>query len=294
MNICKKSTCGSKLRVLAAIVLFTGIAWSEESVLKDIAYANKDPAQKIDVYLAKSEKPAPVMVFIHGGGWHAGSKNGVPVFLRKANAEGWLTVVSVEYRFTQVAVHPAQVEDCTRAIQFVRLNAKKWNIDPERIGVTGGSAGGHLTAYMGTQDDKAKPASDDPVEQQSSRVLFAIPFAGPTDWNLLDKIEHNHPGYRQLIGYKPGTPFADMAADRIKDVSPVSFVSKDDPPMLIIHGDADKIVPFEHAKSLERAMKDCGVPVELYVVKGGSHSVAGASGEGAVQADAYMRKKLQQ
>jgi len=278
--------------VLSVMFLSAGSARGEELILKDIAYDDDNAVQKLDVYLAKSSEPAPVMVFIHGGGWHAGSKNSIPGFLRKANAEGWLAVVSVEYRFTQVAVHPAQGDDCARAIQFVRLNAKKWNIDPTRIGVTGGSAGGHLTAYMATQEDEAKPASADPVEQQSSRVLFAIPFAGPTDWGLLSTIKHDHPGYRQLIGYEPGTPASEMAADRIKDVSPVSFVSKDDPPMLIVHGDADTIVPFEHAQSLEAALKKAGVPVELYVVKGGAHGVAGAGGEGGVRADAYMRERL--
>jgi len=158
--------------------------------------------------------------------------------------------------------------------------------------VTGGSAGGHLSAYMAVQDDEAKPDSEDPVERQSSRVLFAIPFAGPTDWGLLSRIPHGHPAYRQLIGYKPGTPAGEMAADRIKDVSPLSFVSADDPPMLIVHGDADRIVPIEHAQALAAALKKAGVPVELYVVKGGNHGVAGAGGEAAVRADAYMRQRL--
>jgi acetyl esterase/lipase len=277
---------------LAFLLLSAGFARGADGVLRDVAYDDANPAQKLDVYLTKSKEPAPVMVFIHGGGWRAGSKKHVPRFLLKANAEGWLAVVSVEYRFTNVAVHPAQVDDCTRAIQFVRQNAKKWNIDPKRIGVTGGSAGGHLTAYMAVQDDKAKPESADPVERQSSRVLFAIPFAGPTDWRLLSQIPHRHPAYRQLIGYKPGTPANEMDPDRIKDVSPVSFVSPDDPPMLIVHGDADPTVPFEHARVLEAALKKAGVPVELDVIKGGKHNVAGAGGAVAVRADAFMREHL--
>lgn len=279
-------------RVLTVIFLSLGFAQAEEQILKDIAYDDDHAAQKLDVYLAKSGEPAPAMVFIHGGGWRTGSKENVPGFLRKAHAEGWLAVVSVEYRFTDVAIHPAQVDDCARAIQFLRQNAEKWNIDPDRIGVTGGSAGGHLSAYIALQDDEANLTSEDPVERQSSRVLFAIPFAGPTDWGLLSRIEHEHPAYRQLIGYNPGTPAGEMAADRIKDVSPVSFVGADDPPMLIVHGDADQIVPVEHAQVLEAAMKKVGVPVELHLVKGGKHGVAGASGEAAARADAYMREQL--
>jgi acetyl esterase/lipase len=283
---------GLTFRVLCVIFLCTGFAGGAEQILKDIPYDDDHAAQKLDVYLAKSGEPAPAMVFIHGGGWRAGSKKHVPGFLREAHAEGWLAVVSVEYRFTDVAVHPAQVDDCARAIQFVRQNAKKWNIDPDRIGVTGGSAGGHLSAYMALQDDEAKPASEDPVERQSSRVLFAIPFAGPTDWGLLSRISHRHPAFPQLIGYTPGTPVSEMAADRIKDVSPVSFVSPDDPPMLIVHGDADQTVPVAHAQVLEAALKKAGVPVELHLVKGGNHGVSGAGGKAAVRADAYMRKRL--
>jgi acetyl esterase/lipase len=260
---------------------------------KDIPYDVQDKSQILDVYLADSDKPAPVMVYFHGGGWRAGSKNRIPAYLSKANAEGWLAVVSVEYRFTDVATHPAQVDDCARAIQFIRYKSKEWNMDTSRMGVTGGSAGGHLAAYVALQDDEEDPNSDDPVSRQSSRVSFAIPFAGPTDWTLLATIPHNHPAYRQLIGYEPGTPFKELSTHLVKDVSPVSFATKDDPPMLIVHGDADSIVPFEHAKALEHALHQVCVPVEIHVVKGGKHNIAGA-GEpsSSKRASEYMRRHL--
>lgn len=263
----------------------------DSKIIKDVSYG-EHKAQAIDVYLANTKEPAPVMIYIHGGGWHAGTKNRVPHYLLKANKEGWLTVVSVEYRFTMVKIHPAQVNDCSRAIQLVRHNAKKWNIDPKRIGVTGGSAGGHLSSYVALRDELAKPDSEDPVERQSSRVLFAMPFAGPMSWGLLEKINHSHPGYYELIGHKPRTPFDQLDPEKMKDVSPLNFVSADDPPILIIHGDADKVVPFEHAKVLEDALKKVNVPVELVTIKGGRHGVAGAGGSASTRADAYMREKL--
>ena len=202
-------------------------------------------------------------------------------------------MVSVEYRFTDVAPHPAQVDDCARAIQFVRQNAQKWNIDPSRMGVTGGSAGGHLSAYVALQDDDAKPESKEPIERHSSRVSFAIPFAGPTDWSLLSNIKNDHPAYRQLLGYEPGTPAEKMSAQRKIDVSPLSFVSQDDPPFLIIHGDSDSVVPFEHAKVLHDALKKANVSTELITVKGGKHDIAGAREPDSVKrADAFMRKHL--
>ena len=275
------------------LLLGAALAPAQVKVLKDVAYDDQHASQVLDFYPAKSAQPAPVMVYIHGGGWRGGSKDGIPGFLAKANAEGWLAVVSVEYRFTDVAVHPAQVDDCARAIQFVRQHAGAWNVDPNRIGVTGGSAGGHLSAYIALQDDEAKPGSEDPVERQSSRVSFAIPFAGPTDWGLLGKIKHEHPAYRQLLGYEPGSPAEAMSAEKKKDVSPISFVTKDDPPFLIVHGDADVIVPVEHAKGLRSALEAAGVPVEMHLVEGGKHGVAGAADPGAVKrADVYMREHL--
>lgn len=275
------------------LFLTTSFGSGEELVLKDIAYDDDHKSQMLDFYPAKTKESAPVIIHIHGGGWRGGSKKRVPPFVARANAEGWLAVVSVEYRFTDVATHPAQVDDCARATQFVRLNATKWNIDPNRIGVTGGSAGGHLSAYVALQDDEAKLDSKDPVERQSSRVSFAIPFAGPTDWNLLGKIKHDHPAYRQLIGYEPGTPADKMSIELKKEVSPLSFVSKDDPPFLIVHGDADMTVPFEHAKVLHQALKDAKVSTELVAIKGGKHNIAAALEPTAVkQAEAFMRRHL--
>jgi acetyl esterase/lipase len=282
-----------QISILAGLILAPALANAAAPDHKNVAYDDDDKAQVLDVYLAKGKKPAPVMVYIHGGGWRGGSKNRLPAFLAAANAEGWLAVVAVEYRFTDVAPHPAQVDDCARAIQFIRHHAKKWNLDTERMGVTGGSAGGHLSAYVAVQDDEADPKSDDAVTRLSSRVSFAIPFAGPTDWNLLGKIKHGHPAYRQLLGYEPDTPVGEMSGKKKADVSPVTFVSRDDPPMLLVHGDADVIVPFEHAKVFEKALRAASVPVEMFVVKGGRHNVAGAGvPASAKRATEFMRRHL--
>lgn len=282
------------LFILAAACTAVTAQQEEELVPthKDVAYDDEHAAQVLDVYLAQSEQPTPVMVFIHGGGWRAGSKSRVPVFLQQGVQEGSYSVVSVEYRFTDVAPHPAQVNDCLRAIQFVRHKASEWNIDPQRIGVTGGSAGGHLSLYVALHDDAARPDSDDPVERQSSRVSCAVSFAGPTDWSLLKSIDHKHPAFRQLLGYEPGTPAAKMDADALKDVSPISFASADDPPVMLIHGDQDDIVPLEHASRLHERLKDIGAASELVVVEDAKHNVAGASPMVAARAAEFVRDKL--
>lgn len=259
----------------------------------DIAYGTDDKAQALDVYLAKSEEPTPVVIFFHGGGWRAGSKQAVPPYLREAVAEGWASVVSVEYRFTDVATHPAQVNDCARAIQFVRSKAEEWNIDPERLAVTGGSAGAHLALWLALHDDFANSDSEDPVERESSRVTCAIGFAGPTDWSLLSEIDHTHPAYRQLLNYEPGTPAEEMDAGKKANVSPITFASKDDPPILIVHGESDVVVPLRHAKILDQRMETVGADAELLVIEGGNHSVAGARHPKAVEESiAFLKKHL--
>lgn len=247
----------------------------------DVAYDTQHTSQKIDVYLAKTDKKVPAIIYIHGGGWRAGSKSPIPGWLERAVQDGWLSVFAVEYRFTNVAPHPAQVNDCLRAIQFVRENAAKWNIVPERIGVTGGSAGGHLSLWVALHDDVAKKDSNDPILRQSSRVACAVSFAGPTDWSLLEKIEHKHPAFRQLLGYEPGTPADTMSVEAKKDVSPITFASQDDPPIMQVHGDKDDIVPIEHAQVLDEQLKKIGVESKLVVIPGGNHS----TGAGAVVTD---------
>jgi len=260
---------------------------------RDVPYASGHAAQRLDVYLPRSAAPTPAVVFIHGGGWRGGSKNRIPGFLAAAVKEGWLAVVSVEYRFSDVAIHPAQVNDCMRAIQYVRTKAKEWNIDASRLGVTGGSAGGHLSLWVALHDDTANPAAADPVEKESSRVACVVSFAGPTDWGLLAALAHKHPAYRQLLGYVPATPAAEMAEDLKTSVSPISYVSPDDPPVLQVHGSADDIVPIQHARNLDARLRAARVESELYVVEGANHGVAGAADPGgASRATAFFRQHL--
>ncbi len=262
----------SLLACFAAISIAQN-AGPDYEIVKDVAYDDQDPAQKLDLYLAKSEQPTAVMVYLHGGGWRAGTKNEVPAYLLNGVKQGAFSVVSVEYRFTDVAPHPAQVHDGARAVQFIRYHAKKWNLDPTRIGATGGSAGGHLSLWLALHDDLRKPDAEDPIERRSSRLKCAVSFAGPTDWGLLSEIEHLHPAYRQLLGYEPKTPVAEMDAAAMKDVSPISLVSRDDPPVLLIHGDADTVVPLQHAERLHEAIKKAGGRSELLVVEGAGHFV---------------------
>ena len=110
---------------------------------------------------------------------------------------------------------------------------------------------------------------------------------------MLGTVKHDHPAYRQLLGYEPGTPADKMSVQKKNEVSPVHFVSADDPPILIVHGDADKIVPIEHARVLDAALEKAKVSTELFIVKGGNHGIAGAGHPAAVKrASAFMREHL--
>lgn len=258
----------------------TSFAQRPEPTHRDIAYDSQHASQKLDVYLTEADKPSPVLVYIHGGGWRGGSKSRVPGWLLNGVSKKQFSVVSVEYRFTNVAPHPAQTNDCLRAVQFVRRNAKDWNIDTEHIGVTGGSAGGHLSLWVALHDDIADADSNDPVTQKSSRVHFCVGFAGPTDWTLLKELPdgHKHPGYRNIVGSDPGTPYEQLDAKTLADVSPLSHASADDPPVMIVHGSADNIVPVEHAHRLHKRLQQIGTTSELVIVEGASHQVAAAAG----------------
>jgi len=248
------------------------------STLLDVEYGSPGGvAVKLDAYLVKGEKPAAVLVFIHGGGWRGGDKKDIPVFLKRTLPDAGISVVSVNYRLSDRAPYPAQVDDCTRAVQFVRSKAKEWNIDAERVGVMGPSAGGHLSLWVGLHDDRKKPESPDPVERESSQVCCIVNYFGPTDFRLLTKMEHRHPAFLMLFGRKAGESAAEIPKGVIEDASPIMHVSPDDPPVFTAHGTADDIVPKEHALALIEKLKEKGVAAESYLLEGGNHGLSNRS-----------------
>lgn len=244
--------------------------------LRDLEYVpGGHERQKLDLYLpeqAAEGRKLPVVVWVHGGGWQGGSKDGCPA--RYLTGEGF-AVASVNYRLSGHATFPAQIEDCKTAIRFLRANAEKYGLDPDGIGVWGSSAGGHLVSLLGTSGDVKELEGPDLYRDQSSRVQAVCNYYGPTDLLKMgeqsgssSRIDHDatdSPESRMLGGA------VQEKADVARLASPITHVTKDDPPFLTVHGDSDPVVPVQQGKSLHEALQKAGVESELYIVKGGGH-----------------------
>jgi acetyl esterase/lipase len=242
-------------------------------VHRDIEYVpGGHERQKLDLYLqipaTFKTPPRALIVWVHGGAWLGGNKNPCPA-LRFVN-QGY-AVASINYPLSQHAIFPAQIEDCKAAIRWLRANAGRYNLDPNRIGVWGASAGGHLVALLGTTGD-VKDFDVGPNAAVSSRVQAACDFFGPTDFTKMSSfpstMKHDAPDSPEskLIG----DPIQDNK-DKVQRANPIAYVTKDDPPFLIVHGDKDPLVPHNQSEILLDALKKAGVEATLYTVRGGGH-----------------------
>ncbi|HSW45036.1 MAG TPA: alpha/beta hydrolase [Phycisphaerae bacterium] len=243
--------------------------------MRDIEYARVDGhSLKLDLYLpADAPKPMPVIVFIHGGAWRSGSKNTCPAL--SMTTKGF-AVMSIDYRLTDVAAFPAQIHDCKGAIRWVRGHAKEYGFDPDRIGVWGNSAGGHLVALLGTSGGVKEIEGDVGGNLTfSSRVQAVADFCGPTSFRLEDVkgLEQAEEGktpeaLRLLLG---GTVQEKTREARL--ASPAEHVTPDDPPFLIAHGEKDNVVPVQQARILAAALKKAGVETVLHIDPNAGHGV---------------------
>jgi acetyl esterase/lipase len=248
-------------------------------VEKDIQYVpGGDAAQRLDLYLPETpaDKPLPLIVWVHGGGWKGGSKTGCPAVFMVAKG---YAAASVEYRFSQKALFPAQIQDCQAAIRWLRANSKKYNLDPNRIGAWGGSAGGHLVSLLGTAGGKKAFAPIGGNENQSDRVQAVCDVYGPANFNtVVQQAADDEKNVKNIFKFNtPSDPYSCLIGANLSDkaksdaVSPVYYVSRDNPPFLILHGTKDALVPFAQSVEFEAALKAKGVPVLLQRFPGGGH-----------------------
>ena len=250
-------------------------------VFKDLAYVpDGHDRQKLDLYLPESGSGFPLIVWIHGGAWRAGSKNRCPAL--SFVAEGY-AVASVNYRLSQHAVFPAQIEDCKAAIRRLRANSKTYGINADRIGVWGSSAGGHLVALLGTSGDVEEFESGGNLSV-SSRVQAVCDWFGPTGFLRMNdfdgQIDHDASDSpeSQLVGGA-----IQENKERVAMANPITYVSKDDPPFLIMHGDQDRLVPIHQSELLYEALTKIGVDAAFQRVKGAGHGFGGAANQQLVR-----------
>ncbi|MES2593787.1 MAG: alpha/beta hydrolase fold domain-containing protein [Verrucomicrobiota bacterium] len=246
--------------------------------LRDLAYAGTDnPRQKLDLYLPKArkgDKPLPVIVFIHGGGWKAGDKssglNNVARFVQSGEYAG----VSVGYRLTDEAKWPAQIHDCKAAIRWIKANAKEHNLDASKIGVWGTSAGGHLVSHLGTSGDvKELEGTLGKHLDQNSSVTCVVNFFGPEDFltmirqpSTVDRTKGKDYPEALLLG--GAVPDREAVA---KEASPVTHASKGDAAFFTAHGTKDPLVPYAQGEEIHATLQKAGVPSLLQEMTNGGH-----------------------
>lgn len=277
-------------RTLAAALLATLVDTATAQAqpvtpsIPNVDYGDGHIRQKLDVYLPADHTtgPArPVLVFIHGGGWQNGDKSTTTAKMTQFTRLGFVGV-TINYRLSGDATHPAQIHDCKAAIRWVKANAAALNADPERVGVWGTSAGGHLVALVGASGDvPSLEGAVGPNDALSSNVHAVADWFGPADflWITGGHAQCNSPESRMLgvclqdLIDNPTDPSLDDERAHVASASPVTHASPVDPPFLMQHGTADPVVHPEHSTLLKQALDVAGVPNALRYIQGAGHGL---------------------
>jgi acetyl esterase/lipase len=279
---------------------------------EDVIYGRKfGTALTLDVFTPKQDSNGAGLVFVVSGGWFSAHevidspfiKPMIPELLRRG-----YTVFAVVHGSQPKYTIPEILEDMNRAVRFIRFHAKDYGIDANRIGILGGSAGGHLSLMQGTAGKPADPKAKDPVDQVSSRVQAVACFFPPTDFLNYGKEGEIALGTGILKGFRP--PFDFHKVDDVtksfvvitdekkrqeigRQISPIYHVSRESAPTLIVHGDADQLVPIQQAETIIAKLKEAGVPAELVVKAGAGHGWMGMDKDMPTLAnwfDKYLKK----
>jgi acetyl esterase/lipase len=246
-------------------------------LVPDLPYAASDnPRQRLDLLLPRTnpgDPPRPLVVFVHGGGWRNGDKQSGQVRVARFVATGKYIGATIGYRLSNDATWPAQVHDCKAAIRWLRANAEKYGIDKDRIAVMGTSAGGHLVAMLGvSQRVRGLEGTIGPHLDQSSRVTCVVDQYGPTELLTMDdypgRLTHNDAGSPESL--LVGGPIQQNKATS-RNASPLTHVSRDDVPILIVHGTDDPLVPFNQSERFLKALVKAGVDAHLIQMTDGGH-----------------------
>jgi acetyl esterase/lipase len=284
------------MRRVAALVLLAssllGAAAAAEQpnfTRREVIYGRTyGTALTMDVFTPKKDANGAGIIFVVSGGWYSSHESISPGLARPFLERGY-TVFAVVHGSNPKFAIPEILQDLNRAVRFIRHNAKEYGIDPGRLGIVGGSAGGHLSLMQGCGGDAGNPRAGDPVDRESSRVAAVAAFYPPTDflnWGEKGKRMVGEAPPLHLKGAfdfrefdrKTGAlePITDEAKVKeiLQKISPINHVGKNNPPTLIIHGDKDELVPLQQAETMTAKLKEAGVTAQLIVKKGGRHDGA--------------------
>lgn len=246
-------------------------------ITPDVVYGHKHGlALTMDVYQPKEGANGVGALFMVSGGWY--SRWGPPqqtMGLFKPLLDHGYTVFAVRHGSSPKFVIPEIVPDVRRSVRFVRTNAKRWNVDPDRLGVCGGSAGGHLSLMLGTTGDAGDAKAKDAILRASSRVAAVVAYFPPTD--LRPYVKEDSP-------YRKNFPALRFELEKAADFSPILHVTKDDAPSLMIHGDKDTLVTVDHSEKIHAAFEDAEVASKLIVIEGAGHGFGGDDAKRAAEA----------
>ncbi len=271
-----------QLALLFACLLFARAGLAEVEIKRDVVYGHKDGMALVYDVLQPENANGAAVAFMMSGGWF--SRWSPPETL----AEGFFSDM-LDAGFTMIPVYhgsaprfkvPEAYADVSRAIRHIKLHAEEHGIDPDRIGVTGGSAGGHLSLMIGLDADAGDPESSDPVMRGDNHVATVVAYFPPVD-------------LRPITGPSDRFPALDFSPELSESISPILHADADDPPTLLIHGDADDLVPISESENMYAEFQEQGVEAEFITIPGGQH---GFRGENAVKANRlrleWFRKHL--
>ena len=247
--------------VAVAVVLFSAGCANRpaflggEKVFSNVVFAAPEGQPlRMDLYVPKTDKPAPVVIWIFGGSWKFGSKT-FHLNVRDLTRHG-IAVASIDYRLSGVAKYPAQLDDCRAAMNWLRESGGRFGIDPQRIGVSGESAGGHLAALLGTLEGAPRIRAVFAMYPPTDLVILGRKYANPHEPTNID----------QLLG---GAIEEKLGA--AAEASPVNHVRRTSPPFLLIHGARDELVPIDQSERLVQKLRRSRVPARLIVVPNKEH-----------------------
>ena len=271
------------------LVLFLAVSHAAQvkpaasvDIIPDVVYGHKDGmALTFDIFKPKANTNGAAIIFMVSGGWVS---NYVPPELAQSRYQELLdagfTVITLRHGGSPKYLIPEIVADVRRGVRFIRYNAKRWGIDPNRLGVYGGSAGGHLSLMIGLASDNGDPAAKDDFMKESDRVAAVVAYFPPVDLRPLVRGLNPPPTGTVLDRF----PALNFEKERAADYSPIVFVSPDDPPTLLIHGDKDQLVNISNSQIIFEALKKNNVKSDFITLPGADHGFRGEDAKRAMAA----------